>query len=233
MSYPNYITFDCETTGATNGTFGNPFTDGNRLCVVGYGTSSRHNVLNLLDPRIPTGPSLQSFGRNFADPSVISVAFNWKFDAHWLRRYGVTIHASVWDCQLAHFIIHDQTIPLPSLADVAQFYGLEDKYIDIETEYWDRGIDNDNVPIDVLEHRVKSDVRITSQLFELQIDLLKREPGKKNLIWLACQDQKILEEMEWNGLAYDLELSLALGDKDLLEIAEIDTKLNQIINAKF
>lgn len=228
MLYPKYLTWDVECTGATNGTFGNPFTDSNRLCVVGYGDSSGCSVLNLLDPRIPTGPSLQSFGRNFANPSLISVAFNWKFDAHWLRRYGVRINAAAWDCQLAHFIIHDQQNPLPSLEDVASYYGVGEKYVDIEHTYWGKGIDNDAVPIEVLETRVQSDVRLTSSIFELQIDQLQKDPRKKNLIWLACQDQKILAEMEWNGLKYDIKQSLEEGDKIRGRQKEISRELSDV-----
>ena len=226
--YPEYTTIDCETTGACNGTFGNPFTDSNRLCVIGYGNISRSNVINLSDESIPFGRSLRTFE---SENIGMSVGFNWKFDAHWLRRYGVNISSTtpIWDCQLAHFIIHDQQKPLPSLEECSQYYRLEDKFIDIERDYWDKGVDTDCIPFDIVRHRVESDVKITSQLAELQWDLLKKEPGKKKLIWVSCQDQKVLEEMEWNGLKYDLELSKEEGNKIRARQKEIETSLNDIV----
>lgn len=230
MAYPEYLAWDCETSGATNNTFGNPFCDNNRLCVLGYGNSSRSQCLDLRGPE-PIGPTLEAYASHLNEhKDAISVAFNWKFDAHWLRRYGIRIpHSSpVWDCQLAHFIIHDQQTPLPSLEACSVFYGLTAKFIDIETEYWNKGIDNDHVPLEILRERVEGDVRITSQLFETQCDILRREPSKKRLIWVSCQDQKVLEEMEWNGLKYDIELSLKEGDKIRLRQKEIEIELDDI-----
>ena len=77
---PNYLSFDGETTGAINGTYGNPFTHSNRLCVVGYGNGS--NVASTLGGSV--------------EPDVfkgfdVLVGFNIKFDIHWLRRNGVSI----------------------------------------------------------------------------------------------------------------------------------------------
>lgn len=233
MSYPPYQAFDAETTGATNGSYGNPFHADNRLCVVGYGNSGGIGVANLLDVRNPSTPILEEFGRAYTDPNILSVGFNWKFDAHWSRRYGLVFpkQGNVWDCQLAHFIIHDQQTPLPSLEDCANYYGIGEKFLDIEVEYWKKGIDNDQVPSEILYKRVQTDVNITAKLFEVQLDYLRQNPSKKRLIWVSCQDQKVLQEMEWNGLKYDIALSMSLGKNDLKEIEKIDDEINQIVNA--
>lgn len=232
MSYPNYLAFDCETTGACNGTFGNPFTDSNRLCVIGYGGYSGTGFVDLISDDAPPAIKLRRFRSLVEEGSAISVGFNWKFDAHWIRRYGIAVPNKVWDCQLAEFIINDQRHPLPSLEECSEKYGLDFKFIDIETEYWKKGIDNDKVPIEILRTRVMSDVRITSQLFELQCDLLRASPSKKKLIWVSCQDQKILQEMEWNGLKYDIELSLAEGNKIRERQKEIEHELDEIVGIK-
>lgn len=230
MTYPDYLVFDCETTGATNGTFGNPFCDSNRLVVLGYSDGNRGGVVYALNDQSPHSELWRDFLELETD-DCISVGFNWKFDAHWRRRnhVAVPLRQPVWDCQLAHFIIHDQQKPLPSLEDCSDYYGLESKFIDIETEYWKKGIDNDQVPFEILHRRVTSDVSITSRLFELQIDHLRSHPGKKRLIWVACQDQKVLEEMEWNGLKYNLELSRQEGDKLRARQKEIEHELDEIV----
>ena len=227
--YPDYLAFDVECSGATNGTFGNPFCDSNRLVVIGYGNVAGVDTRFVGDDRDSHVEKLRDFKESIQSVDL-TVGFNWKFDAHWSRRYGILLGSkNTWDCQLAHFIIHDQQQPLPSLEDCASYYGLENKYIDIETEYWKKGIDNDQVPHDILERRVTGDVRITSQLFELQIDYLRRHPSKKRLIWVSCQDQKCLAEMEWNGLKYDLQRSIEAGDKIRLQQKEIEAKLDDIV----
>jgi len=88
MTYPDYLAQDSEVTGATNGTYGNPFTDGNRLVIVGYGTSDGVATCYLGDTTIPTSEILEPFRQKYSS-DAISVGFNWKFDAHWYRRYGI------------------------------------------------------------------------------------------------------------------------------------------------
>lgn len=234
MSYPPYLTIDCETTGATNDTFGNPFTDSNRLCYIGYGDSRGASNISLLNERIPYGESLRKLHGEFRSNSILSVGFNWKFDAHWLRRYGINLlpNANVWDTQLAEFIIRDQQIPLPSLEDTVNYYKLGEKYISIEHEYWNKGIDTDKIPPEIVAKRVESDVILTSKLFELQCDILRKEPSKKKLIWVSCQDQKVLEEMEWNGLKYNISLSIQEGNRLREEQKKIEEKLNEICSLK-
>ena len=159
------------------------------------------------------------------------MGFNIKFDLHWLRRYGVILprKALVWDCQLAEFIISNQETPLPSLEDTIEKYKLGEKYVDINVDYWDKGIDTDKIPTEIVLTRVESDVVLTSKLFEWQMDYLKGNPQLRNLIWASCQDQIVLAEMEWNGLRYAIELSKELGDGIIQEQGEIKKKLLRIV----
>lgn len=222
MHIPDYLVVDTETSGATNNTYGNPFTSSNRLCVVGYGNSSGAKSL------VSTSKPLPPF---MGDSVPLFVAFNAKFDLHWLRRSGVNLSCikAVWDCQLAEFIISRQSEKYPALELVTQAWGIPGKFTDIETEYWDKGIDTPDIPIDIVTKRVESDVIITSQLFEKQWAYLEDKPKLKRLIWIACQDQLVLEEMEWNGLAYDMQLSLTEGHKLETRISEIERELTAVL----
>ena len=228
--YPDYLSLDVETTGATNDTYGNPFTDSNRLVSLGHGTSDRAGSVWLLDPQDVPSNSINTIQQILAGPgSSLVVGFNLKFDLHWLRRYGCPVRSPVWDCQLAEFILTDQTNPFPSLEDTVAKYGLGEKYVDIETEYWNQGIDTDQIPYEIVKTRVESDIIITSRLFELQIDELKKHPNKKKLIWVACQDLLTLQEMEWNGLKYDLQLSVEEGNKIRKEQEQIRSRLTDLV----
>lgn len=231
-AYPNYLTLDTETSGATNDTFGNPFTDSNRLCYIGIGNSSRATSWEVDTGRVAYGPILTDVSECLQGVGLL-VGFNIKFDLHWLRRYGLNVgHIPVWDCQLAHFIIHNQKDPLPSLEDVVNYYNLGEKYVSIEDLYWKQGIDTPDIPPEVVRMRVESDVVLTSKVFELQVDYLRANPSKKNLIWLACQDVRVLAEMEWNGLKYDIEKSLELGNQQRQKQLEIEEELCNIVGIR-
>lgn len=217
-NFPYYITIDGETSGACNGTYGNAFTRSNGLCVIGWGNSNGASCA-----RGESNPQLPEMD--------LLVGFNIKFDLHWARRAGIHLpeRAALWDCQLAEFIICRQKNPMPSLEETVEKYGIGEKYVDIETEYWDKGIDTPDIPFDIVATRVKTDVVITSRLFEHQWDYLRDKPKLKKLIWLACQDIQVLEEMEWNGLAYDLEKSKQEGDRLTEQAEEIKKRLTTIV----
>lgn len=225
------LAFDCETTGATNGTKGNPFTPDNRLVCSGTFSNVGESEFRLLDYRnVPYGPLLGTF-QTAVDAADLLVGFNTKFDLHWKRRYGVTFrNKNLWDVQLAYFIMTYQRNPFPALSDVSAHYGLpEGKDETIRTEYWEKSIDTDQVPVDVLESRVVQDAKLTYQLYELQEEELKHKPQMRKLIWLACQDLMVLEEMEWNGLTYDIARSQELADKTAARMLELQKELDQLV----
>lgn len=229
-SYPDYLTTDNECTGATNGTVANPFTDSNRLVSLGYGNSAGAKSIRLDGGPVEEGVLSRKAAREILAGADLLVGFNLKFDLHWDRRYGlIDSPKAIWDCQLAEFIIGNQTNPFPSLEEVVAKYGLGEKYVDIENEYWNQGIDTDQIPYEIVKTRVESDIIITSRLFELQIDELKKYPNKKKLIWVACQDLLTLQEMEWNGLKYDLQLSVEEGNKIRKEQEQIRSRLTDLV----
>ena len=95
---------------------GNPFSRKNELIVVGLKTNEGY-YLGLEQETI--------LGKT---EGVLLIGFNIKFDLHWLRRYSLLPSVfSVWDCQLAHFILRGQSCPYPSLNDVSCWYQLGSK----------------------------------------------------------------------------------------------------------
>lgn len=225
------LAFDCETTGAINGTKGNPFTSDNRLVCSGWYNDRDVSGFALMDYGTrPYGDTMREFQDRVAEHDLL-VGFNLKFDLHWKRRYGATFrNKNLWDVQLAHFILQQQRTPFPSLADVAAHYGLpESKDEQIRTEYWNKGIDTDQVPVDVLEARVVQDAKLTFQLYLRQENELRAKPQMRRLVWLACQDLAVLEEMEWNGLKYDITRSQELASKAAARMQELQAELTQLV----
>lgn len=220
------LTLDCEATGATNDTFGNPFTSTNRLCYVGYLLGDVGSVYNDLpveyEADVPYGKAIQDLQLE-VDGADLLVGFNIKYDLHWLRRYGITWGSNpLWDCQLAHFIITGQSNPYPSLNEVSAHYGLGQKIDRIKLEYWSKGQDTDKVPEEELREYLKQDVLLTHQIFEKQREELTSNEKLKRLVWYACQDLLTTEEMEFNGIYYDVERSLEKGNEIEGRIRELD-----------
>lgn len=129
----------------------------------------------------------------------------------------------MYDAQLAEFILGGQSEPYPALAEVVVRYDLPAKLDVVRTEYWERGIDTDAVPWEILGEYCLHDIDITLQLFHAQKGLFKG--NMKKLFLLQCEDLKGLQEAEQNGLRYDLQKAKELGAELQVEIARIDAEL--------
>lgn len=220
---------DVETTTLHKG---HPFNEANRLCYIGYKSDSVGSRCLPVEysNQFAYGPTL-GLVSNWLLNSQLFVAFNSKFDIHWLRRYGVRLPPKlpVWDLQLAEFIIGRQKNPFPSLESSCQLRDLVGKIDRIKTEYWDKGIDTPQVPQEVLEEYLDQDLKSEEALFWAQVKYLKDKLALKRLIWHACQDLLVTEEMEWNGLKFDLERSRKIGDEKLNEVKVLDGKLSALV----
>jgi DNA polymerase I-like protein with 3'-5' exonuclease and polymerase domains len=151
--------------------------------------------------------------------ALLVVGFNLKFDLHWSRRVGCPMPKQIWDVQLAEFILSGQTIRYPSLEGVAQSYGLGGKESVIEREYWDKGIDTDNIPPDVLSRYCKRDIELTYQIYLKQKERFAENPKLLRLFKLQCEDLLVLLEMEANGQVYDEQLCKKRSQEIEVEIA--------------
>lgn len=204
----SYLILDVESTTKNKG---HPFTPSNKLCTVGlrYFRGDEDPIERIYKIEYddePFGEALAEI-QEFFDERPVVVGFNFKFDLHWLRRYGITWdhNLSVHDCQLAYFIETFQQNRLPSLDEAAAHYGLPAKLDVVKTEYWDKGIDTPQIPWDILASYLRQDVDITEQMYFKQLEFLEAHPKLRRLFRLQCQDLVVLEEMEWNGLPYDVE----------------------------
>jgi len=217
----NYLTLDVETT-TTN--MGHPFDKNNKLISVGLkkndGPTVTYDIEYSVDPYQELLNDIQ-IAVNEAD---VLVGFNIKFDLHWLQRYGIDFKTKrVWDCQLVQFIIMNQSNPYPSLNGTAEYYDLGTKLDEVKENYWKNGIDTDKIPYDILDEYLKQDVELTYSVFIEQHDMTQ---GKERLISLHNQDLLVLQDMEYNGLQYEYDRSLILGNELDEQISKLNKKLH-------
>jgi DNA polymerase I-like protein with 3'-5' exonuclease and polymerase domains len=224
----NIFVFDCETTGALRNK-GHPFDPRNKLCTLAWLIPPDESswCWDIEYTPTPYGQSIYWLKEKIMSSDLI-VGFNLKFDIHWGRRYGLDFGGRKWwDCQIAHFILTNQTHPYPSLDEVAAYYGLPAKLDEVRVNYWDQGIDTDAVPWPILKEYAKQDVTLTYQIYLRQI-VQAKESGKLALIELAMEDCITFEEMEFNGFKYDFELSKKKAMECLERISTYQKGLNAL-----
>ncbi len=212
------LALDCETTISNKG---NPYDSKNKL--VCYSGCSHHNV--------PWAEQWSDGCRDYLNDYLLDIdlviGFNFKFDAHWLIKYGVDFSkVKVWDVQLAEFILSHQRNPYPSLNETCVKYNIPIKEDVVKTQYWDKGINTDAIPWDILSSYAAHDAHITLLCYHAQIQLMT--PQQIKLCQLQCQDMMILREMEQNGLPYSEELCQVRAKEIDDQISAIKTKLTAI-----
>ena len=228
LSFTNPLIFDAEATGAQRNK-GNPFDPRNRLCTIQTRFRGRTIVRDIQYGEEPFQHKVDDFQREVNDCDLV-VGFNLKYDLHWGRRYGVRFTGKkVWDCQLYHFFQSHQRHRMPSMDEVAVHWGVPTKIDIVRTEYWEKGLDTDQVPWDILREYGAWDVDpVNEQIFLKQLEEFNTLPeNRQQLILLHMQDLLTLQEMEFNGSYYNKELSIKMG-KDLEEqIKFIDSSLRR------
>lgn len=157
------------------------------------------------------------------------VFFNAKFDLHWYRRIGVAVQPwKIWCCQVAEFLLSGQKERYPSLETTAAKYGLGHKVDKVKTEYWDKGINTDAIPPRVLSEYCIQDVDLTYAIYLKQRALFEQQPVLYRLFRLMMQDLLVLEEMEYNGQIFDLNLCLERSQEITKEIGSINNQLAKV-----
>jgi DNA polymerase I-like protein with 3'-5' exonuclease and polymerase domains len=178
------LIYDCEATGAQRNK-ANPFDPRNKLCCISYHLAGNRGVFKIAYDDDPYKHKLDNF-QELIDEADLVVGFNLKFDIHWGRRYGLRFDDSrIWDCQLYHFLQSNQRAKFPSLDEVAARWDVPLKLNIVKTEYWDKGLDTDQVPWDILEEYAGWDVDpVTLQVFNRQYSEFKQLPEARRR--LSC-----------------------------------------------
>jgi len=225
------LVFDFETTGAQRNK-GHPFDYVNKACNIGFRDIDTKQVwiFSLEYDDEPYGENLKQI-QELLDKTTLLIGFNMKFDIHWLRRYNLNLSrlCRIFDCQGAFFIKSGQMVRYPSLNGVAEHFGAEAKLDVVKEEYWDKGLDTDQVPYRLLCEYLEQDLVVTEQVFfELQKWLESSSFETKRVVSVTMQDLLVLEDMEWNGMLFNRDKSIRKGDELETTIEGIDNRLREI-----
>ena len=218
------IVLDVETTTRNKG---NPFDLSNKLIIIGYGTNKNQISTTTFKSVIP-----------ILNSASVIIGANLKFDLNWLfRELNYNIQCPTWDIQLAEFILSNQKWRFPDVATMAINYEVGHKLEYIKENYWDKGIDTDQIPLDELIPYCDNDISIEYSIFLEQVERFRTtDRSKYALFRLQCNDQIVLQEMERNGIYYDEDESqkqAAILEHSCYQITEELIKLSGIDSLNF
>jgi len=191
----NVLSFDYETNTFAKG---NPHSKQGKAVCLGF-------KIDDCSTNCYFGSNMLDMPKDEFTTYKLVIAFNAKFDLLWNKKLGFTSPKQVWCCQLAEYLL-DRQRPYPSLEETAKKYGLSSKLDIVKLEYWDKGVDTDEIPTQILESYCRQDVDLTFQIYNIQREVFSTKPALFRLFKLACQDLLTLVEMEWNGLKYNEQL---------------------------
>lgn len=228
------LIIDTEVTG-TQRDKGAPFNLDNKLCLVGIKElgNPEKKIFKIEYDEEPYGEQLEQI-RTLVKAASEIVWFNAKFDLHWLRRYDVVPSDSCrhYDCQSAFFILTQQRFKYPSLNQVCEYFNLPLKLDVVKTEFWDKGIDTDEIPLDILTEYLEGDLERTEWAYNALKELTLSYPTDTHKIISLChQDVRVLADMEWNGMRYNVDKSLRYGENLARQIEKTDQWLRRIFGA--
>jgi len=218
----NPIILDVETTTSNKG---NVFDLKNKLITIQLHNlrTGDTNVYTSYDPRVI---------QKIIQPASVLVGANLKFDLGWLRKEcGIICNTPVWDVQLAEFMFSGQRWAYPDLDTMASNYEVGHKIDTIKLNYWDKGIDTDQIPLpELIEYGVE-DCKLTGAVFQKQVEKFQTEFANMFLLFrMYCNDLLVLHDMEYNGLPYDEHASLEAVKDFEKKVEDIDKKLDELFH---
>lgn len=148
----------------------------------------------LLDTKHPTA---------FA-PKVMLVGHNIKFDLLYMYRdFPKAVLPYIWDTQLAEYIITGQKAKYASLNSLIIKYLDEGRLKDDRLkEFWDNGVNTEDIPMSILLPYLENDVLTTKDIFQKQWEVAK-EQGQTALILTQMEALRATTAMNLRGMAID------------------------------
>lgn len=157
------------------------------------------------------------------DNTDILIGFNIKFDLSWIKSCGFKYTGKIYDTMLGEYILSNHTVLYPSLEGTATKYGLGHK-LDKVKEYWERGINTNEIPRDILSEYNIQDVALTYYIYVEQQKLIGTRQATIDMSNDFCH---ALTDIEMTGIAIDNMELQRLSDKTLkeLEYTQVQLKL--------
>lgn len=210
--YGKWMVFDFETTNKDKGS---PLNPENRIVCASWklrGQTVRDYYGNLLE--------CKEFWEAYEEADYL-VAFNGKFEAGWLLRYGADPTDKLWaDPMIGEKVRLGNRFALLNLGDVSQRYGFKGKETMIDA-MMKGGVCPSDMPERQLRARNRRDTKTTEQIWEKQLVGLQKE-GKLKVLLTRCLLTPILAVIERNGMHLDKERVVKTHEEYVAKLREVE-----------
>lgn len=186
----------------------NPFHLDNRVVLWGERNSGNNRIIDMT--RVTRDwlecPAFLTYAR--AHP-VLLVGHNIAFDLKYVMKTWAADwqHARqnvyIWDTQQVKYLLSGQTEMYPSLDKCCAEIGFELKDEKIK-QYWNDGIETEDIPRHELKEYLEHDLVATEAVFRHQYDIVSNNDKMFNLVKVKMDDILATNEMEYNGMEFDL-----------------------------
>lgn len=221
------IVIDIETTKAPNH---QPWMDNAYPVAVGIGYwdgSTKTWVINHQDVIVNNQQEIIEEIQKEVNKAKRIVGHNLKFDINWLKKLGINYENKKLFCTMvAEYMIDGMKKHSYSLDEVCKRRKIPQK-LDIIKTFWNAGYETDTIPLHHLLNYLKQDCRITMNLFKKQIKNIK-EKNLSTLIAIHMGLMRILADIEYNGMKFDIEKAKTFISKFEKKLEEIDDKLQYL-----
>ena len=172
------ITFtDAETTFQTVNNKRNPipFLPENYLASLGFLREDEETYLPFTHNEFPSEVAATSMeiAQGVLDKTTLLVAHNMKFDLQWIHAVGLKYDGQIYCTQIAEFIIASGVYRPLDLSSCARRYGGKGKLDTVAIEYWDKGVQTDMVPWEVLKEYGIRDIREMMYVYNSQQEVVR------------------------------------------------------------
>lgn len=189
--------------------------------------------------KMGSGSRWFEIGTQIANADLL-VGHNIKFDLQYLNK---NIHTReqlrlflqrggrIWDTMIAEYLITGQEEQFISLDKLSVKYGGDVKDSRLKTDYWDKDIDTENIPPEIILPYLRGDLRNTAHNFMTQLERIKDDPTvpDSEAFWTLMDVQMNALLATWmieeNGIFFDVYPAMEAAVDLSEQLEELDTKL--------
>ena len=146
-----------------------PFEPDNSLTLVGvqespFWTKDKSTVF-VFDhkERVITDDDADKRLQRVLDNTTLLIGHNLQYDLQWLWECGFRYDGEIYDTMLGAYILQRGQKGSVSLENCAERYGLDIKKSDTLKDYFRRGFQTDEIPLDELSEYLRQDLAVTKQ----------------------------------------------------------------------
>ena len=161
------------------------------------------------------------------DKTTLIVGHNLQYDLQWLWACGFKYDRDIFDTMLGDYILQRGQKGSVSLENCALRYDLDMKKSNTLKDYFRRGFQTDEIPLEELSEYLEQDLRVTRSLYWRLMDEYNK-PESQSLVSVRDTTNKVcktLTRMYMNGFNIDQQALQEVRKQFEDELLEIETRL--------